>query len=104
MGKKIGSLQILPKSKPLHWENSIFNDGKCQTQEKNIHLVMGRLAYASVANLAILPMQDVLGLDENARMNIPGSPTENWLWRLLPDQITTDVEVRLKEWVELYNR
>lgn len=72
--------------------------------EKNIHLVMGRLAYASVANLAILPMQDVLGLDENARMNIPGSPTENWLWRLLPDQITTDVEVRLKEWVELYNR
>ncbi len=72
--------------------------------EKNIHLVMGRLAYASVATIAILPMQDILGLDENARMNIPASTTDNWLWRLLPNQITTDVEVRLKEWVELYNR
>ena len=37
---------------------------------------------ASVADTAILPMQDVLGLDGRARMNLPGSPKGNWRWRL----------------------
>ena len=72
--------------------------------EAEIHLDMGRLAYASVADTAILPLQDVLGQDEGARMNTPASVSQNWLWRLLPNQITTDVALRLKEWVEVYNR
>jgi 4-alpha-glucanotransferase len=41
-----------------------------------------RLAYTSVANLAILPMQDVLGLGSEARMNTPGTATGNWSWQL----------------------
>lgn len=44
--------------------------------------VMIRLAYGSVARLAILPMQDVLGLDGGARMNRPASVNGNWEWRM----------------------
>lgn len=75
-----------------------------QITEAEIHLDMGRLAYASVANTAILPMQDVLGLDETAKMNTPSSVEKNWVWRLLPNQVTTDLAIRLKGWVEIYNR
>ena len=65
---------------------------------------MCRMAYASVADIAILPVQDVLGLDENARMNIPASPDNNWLWRLLPDQLNHGIENMLSDWTWLYNR
>jgi malto-oligosyltrehalose synthase/4-alpha-glucanotransferase len=73
-------------------------------KEKNIHQILGKLAYASVAKTAILPMQDVLGLDEHSRMNIPASTEKNWLWRLLPGQIKSDHEEMLREWVRVYNR
>ncbi|GEO09173.1 4-alpha-glucanotransferase [Segetibacter aerophilus] len=72
--------------------------------EDDIPVVFGRLAYASVANIAILPIQDVLGLDEIARMNTPASGENNWQWRLLPNQVTSDAETLLKEWTKLYNR
>jgi len=70
----------------------------------NVHLELGRLAYASVANMVILPLQDVLGLDGNARMNKPSSGENNWAWRLLPGQLQARAEHQLKEWVYLYNR
>jgi 4-alpha-glucanotransferase len=47
----------------------------------DIHWAMIRAACNSVANIAIFPMQDVLGLDGSSRMNTPGSPTGNWQWR-----------------------
>ena len=75
-----------------------------QIDETNIHHIMCRMAYASVADIAILPVQDVLGLDENARMNIPASPDNNWLWRLLPDQLNHGIENMLSDWTWLYNR
>ncbi len=75
-----------------------------QITETEIHLDMGRLAYASVADTVILPLQDILGLNEDARMNTPASVQQNWIWRMLSHQITTDIAIRLKEWVELYNR
>ena len=37
---------------------------------------------ASTANIAIIPMQDILGLGRKSRMNIPGKPSGNWRWRL----------------------
>jgi 4-alpha-glucanotransferase len=77
--------------------------GKPVTEE-NIHLEMGRLALSSVANIAILPIQDVLGLDETARMNTPASSENNWQWRLLPGQITKEAGKQLKEWTTLFNR
>jgi 4-alpha-glucanotransferase len=75
-----------------------------KVQEKNIHQVLGRLAYSSIAKIAILPIQDVLGLDESARMNIPASTEKNWLWRLKPGELTAAVEELLREWVKLYYR
>lgn len=72
--------------------------------EENAHEILMRLAYASVANIAIVPMQDVLGLDEGSRMNVPSSGENNWAWRLLPEQLNLGVERHLREWVQLYNR
>ncbi|MCW3073974.1 MAG: 4-alpha-glucanotransferase [Flaviaesturariibacter sp.] len=72
--------------------------------EDNINDVLTRLAYGSVAATVILPMQDVLNLDEGARMNTPSSGSNNWGWRLLPKQLGSTHEQRLKKWTEIYNR
>ncbi|WP_018614233.1 4-alpha-glucanotransferase [Segetibacter koreensis] len=75
-----------------------------QLTEDDIHIEMARLAYASVANIAILPIQDVLGIDELGRINTPASGENNWEWRLIPHQVTIDAENRLREWTIMYNR
>jgi len=58
--------------------------GYLGTSGDEIHWDMIRLALASVANTAVVPVQDVLGLGSEARMNRPGSATGNWVWRLSP--------------------
>ncbi len=63
-----------------------------------------RLAFASAADLALAPMQDVLNLGTEARMNLPGRPFGNWGWRLQPGQLTGQVSDRLKELTWLYLR
>jgi 4-alpha-glucanotransferase len=72
--------------------------------EENVHLSLGRLAYSSVAKTAILPIQDILGIDESGRMNTPASTSNNWGWRLVPSQLDHQAEDLLKEWTWLYNR
>lgn len=52
-----------------------------------VHRELIRLAVGSPASLAIIPVQDVLGLGHNARMNRPGTKQGNWLWRLQKDQL-----------------
>lgn len=63
-----------------------------------------RLALTSVADTAIIPMQDVLGLGNEARMNTPGTITGNWLWRLAPGPIPDEIKDRLKELTWLAGR
>jgi 4-alpha-glucanotransferase len=63
-----------------------------------------RLLLASVADTAILPMQDVLGLGSEARMNTPATIEGNWLWRMLPDQLKPEVASRLRELNRVYGR
>lgn len=63
-----------------------------------------RLAFRSVSNLAIVPMQDLLGLGREARMNKPSTPNGNWRWRLLSDQFTDDLTQRLTEITTTYGR
>lgn len=72
--------------------------------EKNIYHLLAKLAYASVAKTAIIPMQDVLGLDETSRMNIPSSTEKNWLWRMKKEQLTKNHEEKLRTWVNTFNR
>lgn len=63
-----------------------------------------RLAWSSVAELALAPMQDFLILDSRARMNFPGKPAGNWTWRFLPSDLTPDLASRILEFNQLYDR
>lgn len=65
---------------------------------------LSRLALASVAETAILPLQDVLGLGSGARMNTPGTTGGNWAWRFSWEEIPDWVAPALREMVELYGR
>jgi 4-alpha-glucanotransferase len=65
---------------------------------------MIRCALSSRADLAIVPMQDLLGLDGMHRMNKPGVPTGNWQWRFSWDQVTDELPTRLTRLVQLYGR
>lgn len=60
--------------------------------------------FASECRLAVIPMQDLLGLDGSARMNLPGSVGGNWLWRLKPGQLNQVIESKLLSLNETYHR
>jgi 4-alpha-glucanotransferase len=57
-----------------------------------------------VATWVIIPMQDVLGLGAEARMNMPSVAHGNWEWRLLPGQMTPRLSDTLHEITETYGR
>jgi len=63
-----------------------------------------RAALASVAHLAILPMQDLLALDSRHRMNIPGTSEGNWQWGFKWSQLPSDLVERLRHLNSLYGR
>ncbi len=63
-----------------------------------------RTAWASVAMLAMAPLQDLLELGSEARMNVPGVAEGNWRWRFRPEQFRPDLVERLAALTELYNR
>jgi 4-alpha-glucanotransferase len=63
-----------------------------------------RAVLASVAEIAIVPLQDVLGLGSEARMNLPGTVSGNCKWRYRPDSLTKDVTQRLRDLTVLYDR
>jgi 4-alpha-glucanotransferase len=63
-----------------------------------------RLALMSAADTAVIPMQDILGLGSEARMNIPGRSQGNWCWRFTPDMLTEGIKARLKELTLLSGR
>lgn len=75
-----------------------------EVSSQDIHWEFIRLAMMSVANLAIVPMQDILGLGEESRMNYPSTTAGNWLWRLLPTQLTPELTQRLSGMTEIYGR
>jgi 4-alpha-glucanotransferase len=68
------------------------------------HWAAIRALMRSVARLAVFPMQDVLGLDSEARMNVPGRSSANWRWRLRPDQLERTDADRLRRLAATYGR
>ncbi|MEW6234694.1 MAG: 4-alpha-glucanotransferase [Candidatus Omnitrophota bacterium] len=74
------------------------------TNGEEIHWDFIRALMASVANAAIIPVQDLLGLGGQARMNFPGRPSGNWQWRLQADWLTDEIRDRLLELTETYGR
>jgi 4-alpha-glucanotransferase len=72
--------------------------------KKDVHWEFIELGMMSVANTFIVPMQDVLGLGEEARMNKPATRKGNWRWRLLSGQLTESLAKKLGEITETYGR
>jgi 4-alpha-glucanotransferase len=65
---------------------------------------MIRIAMSSVANQAIIPLQDICSLGTNARMNTPGTAEGNWRWRYRADALQPEYRDRLREITEIYGR
>ncbi|MEM8779048.1 MAG: 4-alpha-glucanotransferase [Cyanobacteria bacterium P01_G01_bin.49] len=71
---------------------------------EGIHWSLIRLAMGSVANQAIFPLQDILGLEGSSRMNTPGLADGNWTWRYRPEMLTPELIDYLHSVTELYGR
>ncbi|MGP0020900.1 MAG: 4-alpha-glucanotransferase [Candidatus Sulfotelmatobacter sp.] len=74
------------------------------SDDSEINWIMIRAVLASVADVAIVPLQDVLGLGGEARMNLPGRVSGNWKWRYRPGALSGELSARLREMVSLYDR
>ena len=74
------------------------------TDGHEINWVMIRTLMASVADTALFPLQDVLGVGSEGRMNLPGSSSGNWRWRFRSEALTPAISARLKQLAETYQR
>jgi len=72
--------------------------------DSEINWVMIRAVLASVADTAMIPLQDILGLGTEARMNLPGRVSGNWKWRYRPGALTKQLCARLRSLTVLYDR
>ena len=73
-------------------------------QNEPVNWIFIRTVLASVANIAIIPLQDVLGLGSDARMNLPGTLVGNWKWRYKPSALTQAICEQLRTLTGLYDR
>ena len=71
---------------------------------EDIHWGLIRVVSASAADTVIFPLQDILGLDSNSRMNFPGKAEGNWLWRYHKEQLNQNVRDGLANLTALYGR
>jgi 4-alpha-glucanotransferase len=71
---------------------------------RQIHWAMIRTLLASVADTVVIPLQDVLGLGSEARMNLPGRPSGNWRWRVRAGAFEATLRGRLRGLCETYGR
>ncbi len=75
-----------------------------EVMEDNIHWSLVRLAMQSIANLTIFPMQDILGLGTEARMNRPSTTENNWRWQMAEKWKSEEIVHKLAEWTGMYGR
>ena len=74
------------------------------TDANSIHWDFLRTCLGTIADYAIIPMQDILGLGEEGRMNVPGVAENNWAWRYRKEDISEGLAEGLKETTKLYGR
>lgn len=72
--------------------------------EFNVNKHIQICCYSSNAKLVIMPVQDVLALGTEARMNVPGHGEGNWLWRLSPNALTSELADQLAKQAEIFGR
>jgi 4-alpha-glucanotransferase len=75
-----------------------------RTEATEVHWDLIRLALSSIATFAIIPLQDILGVGSEARMNTPAQIQGNWAWRFLPGALNTETGARLAEMTNIYGR
>ncbi len=85
-------------------KSSIQNYSGVKSNTKRIHNDFIRLAHSSVAGLSIIPLQDVLGLGADSRMNTPSVSKGNWEWRVLKSQLNSKNFIQLQHMTEIYGR
>ena len=83
---------------------NLFNLIGKRVTEKEVSSEVIKLALSSVADLSIVPLQDVLGLGAEARMNNPSQSTGNWRWRVTTKQLASDKLVKLGDLTANYLR
>ncbi len=71
---------------------------------EEIHWELIRMVMMSVADMAVFPMQDILGLGAEDRMNMPSVTDGNWRWRLVPEILTRELRERILLMTETYGR
>ena len=74
------------------------------TPDEEFYRSINRMAMASVSNICILPIQDVLGLGNEARMNQPSTVMTNWRWRMAEDMLTKEAQKELLVVTKRYGR
>ncbi len=77
---------------------------QCDDNEDEISWQMIRYAFSSTAKLAIIPMQDLLSLPGDCRMNTPGRAEGNWTWRCRAGDLSDDLKNRLAELTRMFGR
>lgn len=81
-----------------------FNYIGKRVNAQKVSMEFVRMCLMSVADTAIIPMQDILGLGEEARMNFPSTTEGNWQWRLTPGQAESALARRIRRMTALYGR
>lgn len=94
----VGWWQSLGSREREHCLKYLDSDGK------EIQWEFIRAVWASVADTAIAPMQDILGIGTSGRMNSPATTANNWQWRMTADDIKEEYPKRLRELTETYGR
>lgn len=92
------TISLKDKEMALRYLNNWNSD------EKQIHWDYICLAMRSVADTCIIPMQDLLGLGSEARINIPSTLGGNWVWRMEKDSFTPELAKKLRQLTKLYGR
>ncbi len=93
--KKQAKLQLQVRARALAYVGAGVSE---------VHWDFIRLALESVAKTAVFPIQDILGLGSEARMNTPGTVNGNWVWRLAPQSLREVEALRLRDLCERYER
>lgn len=101
--KSLAAWELTAKEKKIHPVREhclkyLNSDGS------QIHQDFVRAVWASVADTAIAPMQDILGLGNKARMNIPATTSGNWQWRMSSNAISGETILWLRELTATYGR
>jgi len=95
----------------LGWWNSSATEHErravesyCGKMEDGVNWAFIRLAQASVASLSVIPVQDVLGLGSEARLNTPSTHEGNYRWRMQPGSLTSSLQEKLAQLAEVCDR